>query len=343
MGRRPGCTLALVACLYACLSSACGAGVEGIPVGSVRNLETGAWSAAEPWLGSARYVPTLFPARQAGEWGFINGEGELVIEFRYEDAQDFSDGMAAVRVGDEWGYIDESGVMAIEPRFDSAYPFNDGLAQVMTPSGIGYMDKTGELVIPNDPAWRDAFCFSEGLAGVWFAAGGVGYIDTDGETVIYMPQATAVRDFSEGLAAARVGGAYGYVDRTGEFVIEPQFRSGVTEFSDGLAVVEHDFLRYEVIDRTGRVVAVLDYDGVTDLRQGRAAVLVGSWLTADTVISDRESVEYAWGYMDESGALVVPTRFRLAQNYAGGLARVDEEDGKMAYIDLEGNYVWREE
>jgi hypothetical protein len=43
------------------------------------------------------------------QYGFINAEGRVVVEPRYPEARDFSEGLAAVAMGDRWGYIDREG------------------------------------------------------------------------------------------------------------------------------------------------------------------------------------------------------------------------------------------
>jgi hypothetical protein len=193
--------------------------------------------AAEPWSGPPPKAPVLFPARQDNKWGYIDKTGRLVVDFQYDEAWDFSDGMAAVRVGGKWGYVDESGKTAIAPQFSDGSDFSDDRAQVSTPTGIGYIDKTGKLVIPPNPEWLGGFQFSEGLAGVPLQKG-YGFIDTAGKLVFRLPDATSVGYFSEGLATVREWEATGYIDRSGTFVIEPRFTYG-SEFSNGLAMVEY--------------------------------------------------------------------------------------------------------
>ena len=52
-----------------------------------------------------------------GKWGFVDAEGNLVIDCQYDDALSFTSGYAAVKQGDVWGYIDTENTMAIEPDF----------------------------------------------------------------------------------------------------------------------------------------------------------------------------------------------------------------------------------
>jgi hypothetical protein len=289
---------------------------------------------------------------QDGEWGYIDKGGQVIIDFQYDEALGFSDGMAEVRVGDSWGYIDESGSMVIAPQWPMVGPFGDGLAPVYTRNTAvvsqaaylaTYIDKSAKAVIPPIPGSSDGCAFSEGLAGVYFLEGGCAYIDTRGQLAIQLPEATSVRGFSEGLAAVRVWGkGWGYIDRTGRFVIEPGFVD-TREFSNGLAVVEYRHGDYGIIDTTGAVVKKLDYDWVGELSEGRAPVLLGGGMAAAEEGRDILTAEAWWGYMDETGALVIPTQYKYCSAFAGGLAQVTDPDGKMAYIDLGGNYVWREE
>lgn len=55
-----------------------------------------------------------------------------VVQPQYEDAENFSDGYAAVKKGGKWGYIDEDGKMVISPKYDWAGQFNEGVAVVAT-------------------------------------------------------------------------------------------------------------------------------------------------------------------------------------------------------------------
>ena len=293
-----------------------------------------AWSIAEPWAGEPPPPPTLFPVRQDGKWGYIDRDAQVVVDLQYDDARGFSEGLAAVQVGEEWGYIDESGNMVIAPQFLFAAEFGDGLALVGGSWDRFYIDGTGEIAIPQG---LGGSTFSEGLAA--FGPGdeeGQWYVDTRGDVVIDLPKATSAYPFSEGLAAVQVSrdGYYGYVDRTGQFAIEPQFLYP-TAFSDGLAVVEYDESDYAIIDPAGRVVARMQYRQVLGLHDGLAPALVyeGEWPDG----------KGSWGYVDETGTLVIPAQFRYADEFSGGLARVRDENGKMAYIDRDGNYVWREE
>jgi hypothetical protein len=63
-------------------------------------------------------------------------------------AEDFSEGLAQVRVKNKWGFIDKSGKMVIKPRFyHQVESFSGGLAYVITQDGRhGYIDRTGKYI-----------------------------------------------------------------------------------------------------------------------------------------------------------------------------------------------------
>jgi hypothetical protein len=71
----------------------------------------------------------------------------MVIKPRYEVASDFSEGLAAVRVGRREGYIDKTGRFVIGPRPWDAGRFSGGLALVtLVGHRRGYINKAGEYV-----------------------------------------------------------------------------------------------------------------------------------------------------------------------------------------------------
>ncbi len=51
----------------------------------------------------------LFPVEIGGEWGYIDKAGKVVIAPQFDDALDFSEGLASVRIGWKWCYIDKTG------------------------------------------------------------------------------------------------------------------------------------------------------------------------------------------------------------------------------------------
>jgi hypothetical protein len=81
-----------------------------------------------------------------GKCGFVDGTGKLTVSYKFDEAEAFSEGLAAVERGDLWGYIDKSGRLVIPFRFDHAFDFVDGLALVILNGQWCYIDTAGRVV-----------------------------------------------------------------------------------------------------------------------------------------------------------------------------------------------------
>jgi len=156
------------------------------------------------------------------------------VPISFDQARDFSEGLAAVKKGDRWGYIDLNGEFVIPPRFygTAAGAFAEGLARAPIDGRLGYIDRSGAVFIP--PQFDMAIEFSEGLARITLN-GERGHIDREGRMAI-APKYEFASPFSEGLADVKLGEKKGYINRDGEFVIPPKFLQA-SSFHDGLAWV----------------------------------------------------------------------------------------------------------
>jgi hypothetical protein len=104
---------------------------------------------------------------------FVDRHGIPISTLRFDDAKDFSEGVAPVRSGRQWGFVDRSGQISISPRFDSAEPFSEGLAPVIQGGKSGFINHSGDFVIP--PQFEATEQFSNGRAlvseggekGIW--------------------------------------------------------------------------------------------------------------------------------------------------------------------------------
>ncbi|MBP7751307.1 MAG: WG repeat-containing protein, partial [Planctomycetes bacterium] len=114
------------------------------------------------------------------------------------------------------GFIDENGRIVIEAKFDNVRGFFDGLAKVKTDAGWSFIDRTGKTILEEPADWFCGF-FSEGFCcfrrrsmsrELW------GFCDRTGAVVIE-PRFAEVSAFYEGLAAVKLHNNWGYVDKTG--------------------------------------------------------------------------------------------------------------------------------
>jgi len=123
---------------------------------------------------------------------------------------------------------------------------------------------------------------------------------------------------------------HGFVDRTGTAVIpiEQMYSIYPLPFPEGFAVIEdpngRDY-RFCIVDNSGKVVTEINnnYSDIGEFSEDMAAVV---W-------RDR------WGFIDKTGAEVIPTIYRRVGPFSEGLALATTEDGQSVYLDKTGNRV----
>ena len=65
----------------------------------------------------------------------------------YDEMSHFYGGLASIKKNGKYGFIDGNGKLVITPKFDLVGIFSNGLAAVIIDGKIGYINKKGKLVI----------------------------------------------------------------------------------------------------------------------------------------------------------------------------------------------------
>jgi|GEM_PF-3288489 len=204
-----------------------------------------------------------------GKYGFVDKEGNEVVSPKYDAAGDFSEGLAGVEVDGKYGFVDKEGNEVVNPKYDAAGDFSEGLARVEVDGKYGFVDKEGNEVV--SPKYDDTGDFSEGLARVWMDRK-CGFIDKEGNEVV-SPKYDAAGDFNEGLARVEVDGKHGFIDKEGNEVVSPKF-DYVRDFIEGLALVEADG-KFSCIDKKGKDVISPKYEVIGIFNKSAKMVIAG--------------------------------------------------------------------
>ena len=69
-----------------------------------------------------------------------------MIPFKYDNAWDYTEGLAAVVLNDKYGYIDMQGNEVIPLQYDYAYYFHNDTARVELNGKSFYINKEGQCV-----------------------------------------------------------------------------------------------------------------------------------------------------------------------------------------------------
>jgi translation initiation factor 6 (eIF-6) len=74
--------------------------------------------------------PQLIPYRKKEKWGFCTPDKKIVIDCVYEDAYQFFEGLAKVKLNGKYGFVNKKGIVVIPLIYDDAYLFLEGLTQI---------------------------------------------------------------------------------------------------------------------------------------------------------------------------------------------------------------------
>jgi len=156
------------------------------------------------------------------KFGFIDVNGKVAIQAQYQGIGYFYAGLAWAKKTDKSiGFINPQGEWVIQPQFVAAKNFDSesGMARVKVGDKWAYVNKTVEITYIKDSQIIEDF--SNGLAR-GKKNEKIGFYNPKGEWVI-QPQFDAARDFKNGYAAAKKGEKWGIINKTGKWVIEPSF------------------------------------------------------------------------------------------------------------------------
>lgn len=205
-----------------------------------------------------RYTNISISVRQIG-FGYINDQGQLLTNLDYNSSENFSDGLALVKIKGKYQYIDTLGKIAFEAIFTKARSFSNGLAAVRISKKWGYINLAGDTVIK--PQFSAAGPFSEGLAAVKKNRG-FQYIDENGNIIIEETFLMAGQ-FKNGMAVVRNRSEEGLINRKGELVQKYQYISISDPDANGNRIVlknKNRFLifsslRYALLDSEGKRIS----------------------------------------------------------------------------------------
>ncbi len=245
-------------------------------------------------------------------YGAIDADGVEIIPPKYDLIEPFSEGLAVVMDFDskKSAYINKQGNFVTDFIFDDAHDFSEGLAAVNQnpPNGIynpdaggwGYVDTTGTIKIPM--TYQAAFGFKQGYAPVE-QKGKWGMINKDNN--IHVPFIyDALGEYNSDRAYAKIDGKNGYIDLEGKPVI-PFIYDSAARFQDGVAFVRKAY-KYALIDTSGKLLTPFIYDDADPFFEGVAAVMIvdkwGYILPSGQLLT---AIEYDKAYPAKEGLMAV--------------------------------------
>ncbi len=333
-----------------------------MPANGSAVTETGEFSYTEilsPQYDDARtFSEDLAAVKRGDKWGYINLDGEVVIDFQYDRANSFSEGKALVEKHVmEDGYVtryyhiitlDNKSVQLqsggrnfsnLDGFFDGGWlnemydtTFYNGyiLVPADSPSGTFVFDQYGQDFDDS------AFLPTEGTLAKYNH-----YSDIHEEeyTLLYDQLGfISARPFNQEMAPVAFedpndmkGYYYSFLNKKGTLWSGPKFynfyvndvHKSYKVFNDNsLASVMNAEGKWGAVSKGGTIVLPFKYEGLRPFTEGTAAFLQNG----------------KFGFIDIRGNVIIPPQFEDASAFANGLAAVRQRN--TAYIiDKEGNKI----
>lgn len=208
--------------------------------------------------------------------------------------------------------------------YDESKPYScvfDGLAAVSKNGKWGFINSQYQEVVPLK--YGEVQNFNDGLARVKFG-NKFGFVNKAGKVIIPIQYDDATEYADKGIIGIQQNGKWGFINYQNNIVIKPQYDE-ILGFDYNFGVQGSELLGVKnsagwgFIDHNGRVVLSFKDVQIGQFVDGRAKVNYG-WLGTY--------------YMSKKGNL-----YKYIGDEHNGLLGVESNDGKVGYIDREGNMV----
>jgi len=240
----------------------------------------------------------------------------LLLASETTDLQSTPPTLVPFRKGDKWGYADQRQRLVLPLQYDEAGPFVDGVAWVRQGELFGYINSGGSLLTPLH--FTKASNFHQGRATV--GLGGETFdINAGGQRLSTQPSPAPEVDVLSLGHITHQNGKLGYRFTVGDAVV-PATYDEIQETTNGLLLVRQG-PQWGVINGKGKLVLPLAYDAI------RAS--------SDVELPIVEQQGH-FGYLAPDGHLLVKPKYKAAEPFQEGVARVVTEAGQPGYIDEKG-------
>jgi hypothetical protein len=284
----------------------------------------------------------LVQVTKADQLKFFDASGVLLFEKAKNVYTIIScnDGMIKCKVNDKYGYLDLKGNEIIVTRYDDANDFVNGLAKVgkkSTASGsvilYGFIDKKEKEIVPIKYPSANLGLYQFGLIKAKDPeTNRFGYYDKTGKWVLQPVYLEATNsDYLGGLWVKMTDGKFHYINKAGkDFGTIDSKGSNYYFFGEsGYAVYEDAENSYVLIDKTGNTVQIIeDCDAIYSFVNDIAGYKCKS--------------KGKYGFLDLNGSKIIACDYDGFAAFSEGISKVDKKiDGKTksGYIDIKGNII----
>lgn len=266
-----------------------------------------------------RKVMNTSDANITSKYGYIDEEGNVVSERKYDSATDFTNGIGVMQSGNAIMAINTKG--DIIKTFDSSLSsilYYDGEKGIARKDGLSYLiDKEGKILngtgyntLYYDPlTWKTGILASKGDL--------YGFIDWDGNilTPIEYTNIYGSQDSSGIMAAVKKDGKHGFLAGNGK-VFVPAIYESAGDFRDGVGILWKNG-KAGFINTSGMMITNFKYDNAQNFSEGLGSFMIGT----------------KWGYLDKSGKEVTPATYDSPAFFKNGYANIQKADESWIKVE----------
>lgn len=282
----------------------------------------------------------LYPVISGGMYGFMNGQGKLMIPAMYNEVGPFQEGLAVVSKDDKFGIIDKRNQVIVDFQYDEILEFVKNRAVVRKGDQYGVIDRIGKIIFPF--IYEDISLRNDGLYEV-VQKGEMHYFDAN-----YLPQniviGVMIMSFSERIsmyhrefelvgeldstsnrAVVKLNGQLNYIDSSAKLILNSPLEwfadaMNVAKFKNGYAVFRKKG-KFGLIDVTGKVVQKPVYEA--------SGPYTEFWPVKD---------KGNWALLDVKGKVILPFEYDFIR-YFPEMGYLVEREGLFGLVNEAGKMV----
>ncbi len=270
----------------------------------------------------ALYNSVFLPFMKNGKYGFMNEDGQIIIDAKFQFVEGFNEGLSSFAENDKVGFIDKKGNIRIAPKYDGVSAIVQGLFIVENDDLFGLIDRKGKVIMPCK--YNDIGELSEGF--IYASIDEEYFYANYNGLQLFTESLISASDFENNHAIVETETGVGVIDRMGAFLLPPLYNQ-LNWISDSLLSFSENE-QFGIVSITGDTILNVSYNYIGDFSDNIALVSI-----SDTV-----------KYIDERGEVILSNFYETYPNYKlkGDFtygAAIIAKDGKYGRINTSGDVV----
>lgn len=280
--------------------------------------DSGNWAVEAKWDEIVEWGSDYAVVRKKRDYGVVDFQGNTLVPVKYDKVVPGSDGLYAVKKRYKYGYLNREGDWVLKPQYTEVGGFHEGLAPVREGSLWGYINPAGEWAV--QPRFRAAEAFKDGYAKV--REGNGWFLMRPDTTLVNSEGYSRIGEIRERLAIfQKTDGAFGVMDMEGNFRVQPLFM-GIEKIENNLVYAFSED-SWKILDIEGTSLLMRKISTKPEFSNGLSPIIP----------------EEMVGLFSPEGKEILPPEYDEIKPLHD-VYRVHQA-GKMGYLDLEGNWIWR--